>query len=168
MKEEDEGMAGEFGTDEGASAKAAGAVTDSIRKAVFGGLSALFVSEEGIRQTTGELPKDALSFLLSQTDKTRRELMRVVSDELKSFLRQLDIQGEVKEMLSGLTVEVKAEISFKENGAVISKISQDVTDKPIRKKAPRKKAKAAKKKAPKPAPKPVEQTEPEKGSNDEA
>ena len=73
--------------------------------------------------------------------------MRVVSDELKSFLRQLDIQGEVKEMLSGLTVEVKAEISFKENGQVISKISQDVTDKPVRKKkATRKKSKATKKK----------------------
>ena len=133
MKEEDETTTGEFGSDEGASAKAAGAVTDSIRKAVFGGLSALFVSEEGIRQTIGELPKDALSFLLTQTDKTRKELMRVVSDELKSFLRQLDIQGEVKEMLSGLTVEVKAEISFKENGRVISKITQDVTDKPVRK-----------------------------------
>ena len=62
MKEEDETTTGEFGGDEGASAKAAGAVTDSIRKAVFGGLSALFVSEEGIRQTIGELPKDALSF----------------------------------------------------------------------------------------------------------
>ena len=74
------------------------------------------MSEEGIRQTIGELPKDALSFLLTQTDKTRKELMRVVSDELKSF-RQLDIQGEVKEMLSGLTVEVKAEISFKEKWA---------------------------------------------------
>lgn len=147
MKEEDETTTGEFGSDEGASAKAAGAVTDSIRKAVFGGLSALFVSEEGIRQTIGELPKDALSFLLTQTDKTRKELMRVVSDELKSFLRQLDIQGEVKEMLSGLTVEVKAEISFKENGQVISKITQDVTDKPVRKKkATRKKSKATKKK----------------------
>ena len=41
MKEEDETTTGEFGGDEGASAKAAGAVTDSIRKAVFGGLSAL-------------------------------------------------------------------------------------------------------------------------------
>ena len=39
-------------------------------------------------------------------------------------MRQLDIQGEVKEMLSGLTVEVKAEISFKENGQVISKLAR--------------------------------------------
>ena len=143
---EDETTTEEFEGDEGASAKATGAVTDSIRKAVFGGLSALFVSEEGIRQTIGELPKDALSFLLTQTDKTRKELMRVVSDELKSFLRQLDLQGEIKEMLSGLTVEVKAEISFKENGQVVSKISQDVTDKPVKRKTTRKKAKATKKK----------------------
>lgn len=143
---EDETTTEEFPEDEGASAKATGAVTDSIRKAVFGGLSALFVSEEGIRQTIGELPKDALSFLLTQTDKTRKELMRVVSDELKSFLRQLDLQGEIKEMLSGLTVEVKAEISFKENGQVVSKISQDITDKPVKRKTTRKKAKATKKK----------------------
>lgn len=143
---DDENTTEEFAGEEGAGAKATGAVTDSIRKAVFGGLSALFVSEEGIRQTIGELPKDALSFLLTQTDKTRKELMRVVSDELKSFLRQLDLQGEIKEMLSGLTVEVKAEISFRENGQVVSKISQDVSDKPVKRKPTRKKAKATKKK----------------------
>ena len=143
---EDETTNEDFTGEEGAGAKASGAVTDSIRKAVFGGLSALFVSEEGIRQTIGELPKDALSFLLTQTDKTRKELMRVVSDELKSFLRQLDLQGEIKEMLSGLTVEVKAEISFKENGQVTSKISQDITDKPVKRKTTRKKSKATKKK----------------------
>jgi len=143
---EDETTTEDFPGEDGAGAKASGAVTDSIRKAVFGGLSALFVSEEGIRQTIGELPKDALSFLLTQTDKTRKELMRVVSDELKSFLRQLDLQGEIKEMLSGLTVEVKAEISFKENGQVTSKISQDITDKPVKRKTTRKKSKATKKK----------------------
>ena len=147
---DDETTTDEPSAEDSNSAKAAGVVTDSIRKAVFGGLSALFVSEEGIRQTIGELPKDALSFLLSQTDKTRRELMRVVSDELKSFLRQLDLQGEVKEMLSGLTVEVKAEISFRENGQVVSKINQDVLDKPVRKKTTRKK-RTTKKKASKKA-----------------
>ena len=129
---EDETTTGEFGGDEGASAKAAGAVTDSIRKAVFGGLSALFVSEEGITNHRRAYPRRASSFLLTQW--TRHERNHSKSDELKPFLRQLDIQGEVKEMLSGLTVEVKAEISFKENGQVISKISQDVTDKPVRKK----------------------------------
>ena len=143
---EDETTTEEFGVKKARALRQAGAVTDSIRKAVFGGLSALFVSEEGIRQTIGELPKDALSFLLTQTDKTRKELMRVVSDELKSFLRQLDLQGEIKEMLSGLTVEVKAEISFKENGQVTSKISQDITDKPVKRKTTRKKSKATKKK----------------------
>jgi len=162
---EDETTTEDFTGEEGAGAKASGAVTDSIRKAVFGGLSALFVSEEGIRQTIGELPKDALSFLLTQTDKTRKELMRVVSDELKSFLRQLDLQGEIKEMLSGLTVEVKAEISFKENGQVTSKISQDITDKPVKRKATRKKSKATKKKVVKKEPvAEVPAAEPEKSA----
>ena len=43
---------------------------------VVAGMTALFVTEEGIRGALGEmrLPKEALAYLAQQTDKTRREL----------------------------------------------------------------------------------------------
>lgn len=93
-------------------------LTDSLRKAAVAGMTALFVTEEGIRGALGEmrLPKEALAYLAQQTDKTRRELFGAVSDELKGFLSGIDLPGELRKALKGLKLEVKAEVRFVEDG----------------------------------------------------
>jgi len=93
-------------------------LTDSLRKAAVAGMTALFVTEEGIRGALGEmrLPKEALAYLAQQTDKTRRELFGAVSDELKGFLSGIDLPGELRKALKGLKLEVKAEVRFIEDG----------------------------------------------------
>jgi hypothetical protein len=94
---------------------------DSIRKAVVGGLSAVLMTEEGIRNAVSDLrlPKDAIAFLAHQTERTRRELYRMVSDEVKGFLGNIDLGGAMRKALSGMRVEVKAELRFvDEHGGV--------------------------------------------------
>jgi hypothetical protein len=92
---------------------------DSIRKAVVGGLSAVLMTEEGIRNAVSDLrlPKDAIAFLAQQTERTRRELYRMVSDEVKGFLGNLDIGGALRKALAGMRVEVKAELRFVDDGS---------------------------------------------------
>jgi hypothetical protein len=92
-------------------------LTDSLRKAAVAGMTALFVTEGGIRGALGELrlPKEALTYLAQQTDKTRRELFGAVSDELKGFLAGIDLPGELRKALKGLKLEVKAEVRFVED-----------------------------------------------------
>jgi hypothetical protein len=58
---------------------------------------------------------EAVAFLSQQTDRTRKEVSRVLSEEVKGFLRSLDLQGEIRKALTGMTVKVRAEISFTEN-----------------------------------------------------
>ena len=91
---------------------------DSIRKAVVGGLSAVLMTEEGIRNAVSDLklPKDAIAFLAQQTDRTRRELYRMVTDEVKGFLGNIDIGGAMRKALAGMRVEVKAELRFVDEG----------------------------------------------------
>ena len=91
-----------------------GLLPESIRKALATGLSAVFMTEEGIRQSLSDmrLPKDAVSFVLQQTERSRRELFRVVSDELKSFLKEVDLTGEARRALAGLKLQIKAEVRF--------------------------------------------------------
>jgi hypothetical protein len=60
-----------------------------------------------------KLPKEALSGLLAQTDKTRKDLFKVVSKELKKYLSQQDMEKLLAKVLEHFTVEVKAEIRFK-------------------------------------------------------
>ncbi|OGQ91440.1 MAG: hypothetical protein A2289_18005 [Deltaproteobacteria bacterium RIFOXYA12_FULL_58_15] len=117
----------EVGQEEQGKGKVLG---DSLRKALVTGMSALFMTEEGIRGALSEmrLPKDALAYLAQQTDKTRRELFRAVSDEIKGFLKSIDLTGEIRKALVGLKVEVKAEVRFSEEGAPDTTISARIEE----------------------------------------
>ncbi|MBT6177130.1 MAG: hypothetical protein HOI23_07760 [Deltaproteobacteria bacterium] len=89
-------------------------VTDTIRKAVFGSISSLFMSEESIKGQLGELPRDALNYLVGQTEKTRDEFFKIVTREFRTFLDGVDLSKELPKILQGMNIEVKANIRFKE------------------------------------------------------
>jgi hypothetical protein len=89
-----------------------GFVPEFMRKVAVAGLGAIFMTEEGIRSLAGQLklPKEALGFILSQAEKTKDELGRVVSEEVRRFLQSEKLRDEFLKLLSGMTVEVKAQI----------------------------------------------------------
>jgi hypothetical protein len=95
-----------------------GIVPDIVRRAVLTGVGALFMTEEGIRNLVGEmkLPKDALAFLVSQADRTRGEVTRVVTHEVRRFLESETLRREIWKVLTGVTVEVNATIQLKPSG----------------------------------------------------
>src|SRR5437879_161151 len=95
-----------------------GLVPDIVKRAVLTGVGALFMTEEGIRNLVGEmkLPKDALAFLLSQADKTRGEVSRVVTQEVRRFLESETLRREIWKVLTGVTLEVNASIQLKPSG----------------------------------------------------
>jgi hypothetical protein len=98
--------------------KLSGLVPDIVRRAVLTGVGALFMTEEGLRSLVGEmkLPKDALAFLLSQADKTRSEVARVVTSEVRRFLESETLRREIWKLLTGVTLEVNASIQLKPSG----------------------------------------------------
>jgi hypothetical protein len=95
-----------------------GLVPDVVRRAVLTGVGALFMTEEGIRNAVGELklPKDALAFLLSQAEKSRAEVARVVTQEVRRFLEGETLQRELWKLLTSVTLEVNASIQLKPSG----------------------------------------------------
>ncbi len=98
--------------------KLSGLVPDIVRRAVLTGVGALFMTEEGIRNMVGELklPKDAIAFLLAQAEKTRSEVARVVTQEMRRFLESETLRREVWKLLTGVTLEVNATIQLKPSG----------------------------------------------------
>lgn len=107
----------------------AGVLAESLRKALVTGLSAVFMTEEGIRSALAEmrLPKEAIGFLVQQTSNTRRELSRLVAEELKGFLRNADFSATVRKALAGMKLEVRAEIRFVEDGARLESLTTEST-----------------------------------------
>ena len=100
-----------------------GGATDVVRKMLVAGVGALFMTEEGVRSMMKELklPKEALSYLVGQADKTKGEIVRVFAQELRNFLESAKVREDLIQMLQQLTFEVKAEIKVKpraEGGAL--------------------------------------------------
>jgi hypothetical protein len=104
--------------------KLSGLVPDIVRRAVLTGVGALFMTEEGIRNLVGDMkmPKDAIAFLMAQADKTRAEVARVVTQEVRRFLESDTLRREMWKMISGVTLEVNASIRLKPSGEPQAKV----------------------------------------------
>ena len=56
------------------------------------------------------LPKDAVAYLLQQTDRTRKQVLRLLRKEIKTMLSHVDWPKEGRRLLRGMRVQVKAEV----------------------------------------------------------
>jgi hypothetical protein len=92
--------------------KARGFVPDFVRRMAWAGLGAVFMSEEGIRRLASQLklPKEVMGSLLATAEKTKDDLGRVVSEEVRKFLQSPRLKDELLKVVSGMTIEVKAEV----------------------------------------------------------
>ncbi len=109
-------------------------VGELVRRALLAGVGAVFMTEEQIRKTVNELklPKEALSYLLTQADKTRTEAGRILRREVRRFLNSERFRQQVFDLVSGLTLEVKAEVRLKPQSLKpeIKDVSASVESKP--------------------------------------
>lgn len=83
------------------------AVGDFLRRAID--------NTVGQVERSGAIPKDALSYLIHQGDKGRREIVRIVANEVGDFLKHTDISSEVVKILTNVQVDMNASIRFKRN-----------------------------------------------------
>jgi hypothetical protein len=94
---------------------ASGILPDFVKNMALAGLGAIFMTEEGIRGLAGQmkLPKEALQFVVGQAQKTRDDLGRVVSEEIRRFLQSETLRQEFLKLISGMTMEIRAEVRLK-------------------------------------------------------
>jgi len=92
-----------------------GIVPEFVRKVAVAGLGALFMTEEGIRNLAGQLklPKEMLGHILSQAEKTKDDIGRVISEEVRRFLQSEKLREEFVKLMAGMTLELKAEVRLK-------------------------------------------------------
>ena len=91
-----------------------GLLPKTLQKALLSGVSAVLMTEEGIRNALGDMrmPKEAIGYLVQQTERSRKDLFQAVSSEVKGFLGDVDLPGAVRKALIGMKVEVRANIRF--------------------------------------------------------
>lgn len=89
-----------------------GFVPDFVRRMAWAGLGAVFMSEEGVRRFASQvkIPKEALNFLMSQAEKTKDEVGRVISEEVRKLLQSDRLQDELVRAIASTTIEIKASV----------------------------------------------------------
>lgn len=90
-------------------------LTEFVRRALMAGVGAVFMTEEGIRKTVADLklPKEAFSYVAGQAERTRTEAGRILRKELRRFLNSEAFRDQLGQLVSGLTLEIKAEVRLK-------------------------------------------------------
>jgi len=68
-------------------------------------------------QQTSTVPREALTYLLQQGDRGKREVVRIVGTEVSDFLRHIDVSSEILKVLGNLQVDVSASVRFKRTDA---------------------------------------------------
>lgn len=105
------------GEDESRLGKALEGLVPGILKRSVEGL----VAEDGLRSVLLDrgMPREAVGFILGQADATRREVVRIVSKEVRIFLENVDLGGELTKILTSVSFEIRTEVRFIPNDAVV-------------------------------------------------
>ena len=94
------------------------AVPEMVRRVLSIGLSGFFLTEEAIRKALGDaVPRDWTDFVVSQSDRTRKEFLERLSFEIGQSIEKIDFARLVTELLEGRTLEVNAEIRLGPKGS---------------------------------------------------
>lgn len=91
---------------------AAKVLGDLARRALTTGIGAVFLSEESLRSQLAEmkLPKEAMAYVVSQADRTKREIVNAIARETREFLSRLEVDKVLARALVGTTVEIQTRI----------------------------------------------------------
>ena len=92
-----------------------GKIGDLLKKVLTTGVTAAFMTEEGVRTVLKDLPlpKDIVGGLVENAKNTKTEFVAGVKNELKSYLDKIDISKEIDKIAEKYDFEVKATISLK-------------------------------------------------------
>lgn len=87
----------------------------TLRKFLTTGLGAALATEEGIRSvlTESQLTRQAREYVTRQALKGKEEVSKVIRNEIKKFLSDINIHEEIKKALAGLTVDIEATIHLR-------------------------------------------------------
>lgn len=89
-------------------------VSDWVKKTLLTGVGAVFMTEEGIRNSLSEMkmPKNVIAAAVAQAEKTKREISSMIAKEVREFLDRIEVEEIIKKALAGQTIEINATIKF--------------------------------------------------------
>lgn len=96
------------------SKKEEGLIGEALKKVFTAGVSAAFMTEEGIRNylKDAKLPKDILNIVLQSANKSKDEITNKVSKEMIAMLQKIDFVNEFSKFAETHKFKISAEIEI--------------------------------------------------------
>lgn len=93
-------------------------MTDLARRILLTGVGAIFMTEESVRKTLGDLkvPTEAMGGFLDTVRKQKDELVGVFATEVGKFLSRINLHEELQKALRGMEVQLDAKVTFDKRG----------------------------------------------------
>lgn len=91
-----------------------GLLGETLKKVFTAGVSAAFMTEESVRAYLAELklPKEVLSLLLQQANKSKEEITHRVSKEIVGIIHKIDFVKEFSKFAESHKFKISAEIEI--------------------------------------------------------
>lgn len=88
---------------------------EAVRRAIFIGAGTLLLTEEGIRKVLGEfnLPRELVSYVVRQSEKSKGEVLAIVQNEINRFLSRIDATRILREVLEGVSFEFQGKVTIR-------------------------------------------------------
>ncbi|HVY62300.1 MAG TPA: hypothetical protein VHF22_11640 [Planctomycetota bacterium] len=95
-----------------------GGLSDMMKKAVFAGLGAVFMTEESVRAYVREskLPREIAASVVNNTAQAKEQFFGYLAKEISGIIRKSDLPKVVQSFLREHTIEIEAKVRFRENG----------------------------------------------------
>jgi hypothetical protein len=105
--------------DELENGRARGGLSDMMKKALFAGIGAVFMTEESVRSyvSDAKLPREIRNYIIQNTTQAKEQFFGYLSKELSQVLLRSDLPKVIQKFLADHTIELEAKIRFKSNGA---------------------------------------------------
>ena len=89
-------------------------IAEMVKRAIVSGIGAIFMTEEGIRSYISDLklPKEAAAYVLSQVGRTKEEVLRVITEEIRSFLENTSLDDVLRKVLTNISLEISTKVRF--------------------------------------------------------
>lgn len=95
-----------------------GGLSDMMKKALFAGIGAVFMTEESVRAyvTEAKLPREIRNYLIQNSSQAKEQFFGYLAKELSQLVRKSDLPKVVQTFLREHTIEIEAKVRFRENG----------------------------------------------------
>jgi hypothetical protein len=119
--------------DEIENGRTRGGLSEIMKKALFAGIGAVFMTEESVRSyvSDAKLPRDIRNYIIQNTTQAKEQFFGYLSKELSQIVIRSDLPKVIQRFLSDHTIELEAKIRFRSNASPELSGSAKATPSPV-------------------------------------